>query len=48
MSSKVIFCSGFVCGAMVGAIGIWKYVENKYERIAQEEIDSVKTYILKG
>lgn len=42
MSSKVIFCSGFVCGAMVGAIGIWKYVENKYERIAQEEIDSVK------
>ena len=49
MSSKVIFCSGFVCGAMVGAIGIWKYVENKYERIAQEEIDSVKNvYSKKG
>jgi hypothetical protein len=32
----------FVLGAAVGSFATWKFVENKYKRIAQEEIDSVK------
>lgn len=32
----------FVAGAAVGSVVTWKLVKTKYERIAQEEIDSVK------
>ena len=32
----------FVMGAAVGSLVTWKFVKTKYERIAQEEIDSVK------
>lgn len=32
----------FIFGAAVGSAATWLYVKNKYERIAQEEIDSVK------
>ena len=32
----------FVAGAAVGSLATWKFVETKYKRIAQEEIDSVK------
>ncbi len=32
----------FVLGVAVGSVVTWRYVEKKYERIAQEEIDSVK------
>jgi hypothetical protein len=32
----------FVLGAAVGSVVTWKYVEKKYERIAQDEINSVK------
>jgi hypothetical protein len=32
----------FVTGAVVGSVATWKFVEKKYARIAQEEIDSVK------
>lgn len=37
----------FVLGAAVGSVVTWQYVKNKYERIAQEEIDSVKEVFLK-
>lgn len=32
----------FVTGVTVGSITTWQFVKNKYEKIAQEEIDSVK------
>lgn len=32
----------FVMGAIAGSVATWQYVRKKYERIAQEEIDSVK------
>lgn len=39
--SKTTFIA-FVMGAATGAVGAWYYAKKKYERIAQEEIDSVK------
>ncbi|GHU53693.1 hypothetical protein AGMMS49975_12460 [Clostridia bacterium] len=32
----------FMIGAVVGSVAAWKFLKGKYERIAQEEIDSVK------
>lgn len=32
----------FAAGAAVGSVATWQFVKKKYERIAQEEIDSVK------
>lgn len=32
----------FAAGSAIGSIATWKIVEEKYKRIAQEEIDSVK------
>lgn len=32
----------FATGAIIGSLVTWKYAKTKYERIAQEEIDSVK------
>lgn len=32
----------FILGAAVGSIVTWRYVEKKYEQIAQDEINSVK------
>ena len=40
MNAKCVIA--FLAGAVVGSIATWKFVENKYKRIAQEEIDSVK------
>lgn len=37
----------FVLGAAVGSVVTWQYVKTKYERIAQEEIDSVRKVFLK-
>ena len=34
----------FVAGAAIGSLLAWKFAKDKYERIAQEEIDSVKEY----
>lgn len=42
MSSKFIGFMMFVLGAAVGSAVTLKYVKEKYEQIAQEEIDSVK------
>lgn len=43
MSKKMLFnVFLFTTGAAVGSLVTWKVVKTKYERIAQEEIDSVK------
>lgn len=38
LSNAVIFAAG----AAIGSVVTWKLIEEKYKRIAQEEIDSVK------
>jgi hypothetical protein len=40
--NKTINFMMFVLGVAVGSVVTWRYVEKKYEQIAQEEIDSVK------
>lgn len=42
MNSKVFGVIMFAVGAAVGSAATWKFVKTKYEKIAQEEIDSVK------
>lgn len=42
MNNKVVGILAFVVGAAVGAFAAQQYFKKKYERIAQEEIDSVK------
>lgn len=42
MNSKVACAIAFVTGAAIGVAGTWKIVKTKYERIAQEEIESVR------
>lgn len=42
MNKTVTTVASFIFGAAVGAAATWKFVEQKYARIAQEEIDSVK------
>lgn len=42
MNSKITGFLMFTIGAAVGSVVTWKLVKTKYERIAQEEIDSVK------
>lgn len=42
MKIKMINTIMFVTGAAFGSLVTWKYVKTKYERITQEEIDSVK------
>lgn len=42
MKQKLFNVLLFAAGAAVGSLVTWKIVKTKYERIAQEEIDSVK------
>lgn len=42
MNSKFINVLVFAAGAAIGSAVTWKFVKTRYERIAQEEIDSVK------
>lgn len=42
MNNKVTSFIIFAAGAAIGSIVTWKLVKTKYERIAKEEIDSVK------
>lgn len=42
MKSKLNNCFIFVAGAAIGSFVTWKLIKDKYERIAQEEIDSVR------
>lgn len=45
--TKTINFMMFIVGAAVGSIVTWRYVEKKYEQIAQKEIDSVKEVFAK-
>ena len=47
MSSKIQRGVVFVLGAIVGGAATRYYIKNKYEQLAQEEIDSVKQMFLK-
>lgn len=40
--SKATNIFAFIAGAAIGSLVTWQFVKKKYERIAQEEIDSVK------
>lgn len=42
MKNTMINILVFTAGAAIGSLVTWKLVKTKYERIAQEEIDSVK------
>lgn len=42
MNNKVFGVIVFATGAVVGSVATWFAVKTKYEKIAQEEIDSVK------
>lgn len=47
MSNKTTTFLAFVLGASAGSFITWRHVKDIYERIAQEEIDSVKKVFLK-
>lgn len=47
MSNKTTTFLAFVLGASAGSFITWRHVKDIYERIAQEEIDSVKEVFLK-
>lgn len=42
MNNKIAGFLFFVAGAAVGSIATWKFVKTKYERIADEEIASIR------
>lgn len=42
MNNKTLCLLAFSLGAAVGAVVSWRLLKEKYEQIAQEEIDSVK------
>jgi hypothetical protein len=42
MNQKIINVLVFTAGAAIGSLVTWKVVKDRYERILQEEIDSVK------
>lgn len=45
--SKRLYLAMFVAGVMIGSATTWYFVKKKYEKIAQEEIDSVKEVFVK-
>lgn len=42
MKNKLCYIFTFAAGAAIGSAVTWKFLKTKYEKIAQEEIDSVK------
>ena len=42
MNNKVVNAIAFLLGAGIGSVVTWKLVETKYNKLAQEEIDSVR------
>lgn len=42
MNYKIVNALLFTAGVVVGSVATWKFVKTKYERLAQEEIESVK------
>lgn len=47
MNNKIASFLMFVAGAAVGSIATWKFVKTKYERIANEEIESIREVYFK-
>lgn len=45
--SRGLYLAAFAVGGMTGSVVTWCFVKKKYERIAQEEIDSVKEVFAK-
>lgn len=46
--SKGLYLTAFAAGVITGAAVSWGYLKQKYEKIAQEEIDSVKEVFSKN
>lgn len=44
--NKLLYFAMFTAGATIGSFATWQYVKTKYEKIAQDEIDSVKETLL--
>ena len=42
VNNKVVAIAAFAIGVVVGAAATWKFAKTKYEKIADEEIESVK------
>ena len=42
MNNRLALSLAFFAGVVVGVFGSWRVLENKYKRIADEEIESVK------
>ena len=42
MNKTVIGIISFAAGAAIGSVATWMLVKNKYEQIAQEEIEEVR------
>lgn len=47
MKNTLVGIIAFSAGAAIGAVVTWRLLKTKYERIAQEEIDSVKATFAK-
>ena len=47
MSNKALFSLAFIIGAATGSVVTWYLLKDKYEALAQEEIDSVKEVFLR-
>ena len=47
MGKKLVYFAMFAAGAALGTAATWQYFKGKCERIAQEEIDSVKNMFLR-
>ena len=47
MSNKSLFSLAFIIGAATGSVATWYLLKDKYEALAQEEIDSVKEVFLR-
>ena len=47
MSNKSLFSLAFIIGAATGSVVTWYLLKDKYEALAQEEIDSVKEVFLR-
>jgi hypothetical protein len=47
MNNKIIGAIAFLFGAAIGSAATWKFAKTKYEKIANDEIESVREYFRK-
>lgn len=47
MTNSAVGTIGFLVGAAIGSVVTWKAVKDKYEKMAEEEIDSMRAYYQK-